>query len=313
MTSFADAVYQNGNRPVLGAGGYPADYPGRVYHVNNITGTSTGDGFSWATAMDEISTAITAATAFLATHASGNEYIRNIIYVQATSTNYSPLTALPSYCDMYGIGANVHGNGSGIVKIMDNNSSTDAISHGSSGVRGLYMENFQVGDDVTSGSTGYAMDLAKIFRSTFVNCVFWNKTTGGVRLTLAGGVTFKDCQIGGGDTSNPAKGLENDGSANFNNMLIENCFIHGTTTGLEINAEACNNTIVKNNFIYGGSKGVDDNSVSTSVVQWAYYVGNHVSVNGGGDGFEIAQGEQLKTFANVVNVNGTSVYEDAGI
>ncbi len=38
--------------------------PGRTYFVNNITGSSTNDGLSWANAMDEVSTAITASEVY---------------------------------------------------------------------------------------------------------------------------------------------------------------------------------------------------------------------------------------------------------
>jgi len=180
--------------------GHPGDYYGQIYFVNNITGNSGYDGLSWATPFDEISTAITASEAFRQFPVDAtNDYQRNIIYVQGTGTAYGNLTALPSYCDLIGIGANPRGNGSGICMIIDN-TTEDAIEVGAAGVRGLYMANFQVGCTLM-GDTGYAMDLAKVFRSTFENCVFWNKITGGVRLVLAGGVTFSDCHIGGGDTS----------------------------------------------------------------------------------------------------------------
>ncbi len=291
------------------AHGHPGDYYGQIYFVNNITGDSGYDGLSWATPFDEISTAITASEAFRQLPSgTTNDYQRNIIYVQGTGTAYSALTALPSYCDLIGIGANPRGNGSGICKIV-NESSGDAIAVGSAGVRGLYMSGFQVGCTVTSGTAGYAMDLDKIFRSEFENCVFWNKLTGAVRLVLCGSVTFRNCQIGGGDTSNPLIGLNQSGSSHFNNCLIEDCFIHGATTGVVVTAMNCHQTWFKDNYIYGGTKGVDDNATNQSVGLYAIYTGNRVY--SASDCFEITTGDGVKAFGNLANQAGTTAHEDA--
>lgn len=286
--------------------GYPGDYPGRIYFVNNETGSSAGDGLSWDTPFAEVSEAITASETFRTLPSgSDNDYVRNIIYVQGTGTNYAPLTALPSYCDLIGIGANPRGNGAGVVKIMDNNSLTNTIDVGADGVRGLYMANFQVGDDVANGSTGYAMALAKVFRSEFENCVFWNKLTGGVQLVLCGGVTFSGCHIGGGDTSYALIGLNQTGATNFNNCLIEDCFIYGATDGVVITAEACNNTWFKNNYIYGGTGiGLDDNSTESLAVKFAVYTD---CIFSGASDFEITTDGTKKAIGCWGNTAGTTV------
>lgn len=291
------------------AHGHPGDYYGQIYFVNNITGDSSFDGLSWATPFDEISTAITASEAFRALPVDGtNDYQRNIIYVQGTGTAYGNLTALPSYCDLIGIGANPRGNGSGIAKITSETAGEDAIAVGSAGVRGLYMNGFQVGCVTTHGSTGYAMDLDKIFRSEFENCVFWNKLTGAVKLVLAGGVTFRNCQIGGGDTSNGAIGLNQTGSDNFNNCLFEDCFIMGETYGVVITAEACHQTWFKNNYIYGSTIGVDDNSTNQSTAEYAIYTGNRVYSDS--DCFQITTGDGIKAVGNLANQGGSIAWED---
>ena len=286
--------------------GYPGDYYGRIYYVNNITGDSGYDGLSWDTPFDEISTAITASETYRALPSSTtNDYQRNIIYVQGTGTAYSALTALPSYCDVIGIGANPRGNGAGIVRIIDNTASTDAVS---GTARGLYMANIQMGSDAAGGSTGYALDLANCFRSTFENCVFWNKTSGGVRAANLGGVDFIGCQIGGGDTSNGANGFEVTGDA-FNNCWLIDNYIYGTTNGIVIAAATtCNNTMIKNNFIYGATLGVDDNSTASSVTQQAFFIENWVQST---DCFSIATDGANKCIGNWANAAGTSAYEDA--
>ena len=48
--------------------GYPGDYYGRIYYVNNITGDSSYDGLSWDTPFDEVSTAITASETYRVSH-----------------------------------------------------------------------------------------------------------------------------------------------------------------------------------------------------------------------------------------------------
>jgi len=284
--------------------GYPGDYYGRIYFVNNITGNSAFDGLSWATPFAQVSEAITASEAFRQLPGGAtttNDYQRNIIYVQGTETAYTALTALPNYCDIIGIGAEPRGNGGGIARISQG-TGTDTVS--ADAVRGLYMANMQL----TGSGTGIAMDLAVCFRSTFENCVFVNKTTGGVRISNGGGIVFRDCQIGGGDTVNPISGLLNTGD-NFNNVLVENCYIHGTTYGVTIGNAAMNNTWFKDNYIYGGTAGVLDQSLLGQGVQGAIYTGNYVY--SGSAGFTITTEGSYKTVGNYVNVagNGTWVTE----
>ena len=134
--------------------GYPGDYPRKRYFVNNIDGSDSNDGESWDGAYATISQAITAADADrVLPSGTTNDYLRNQIFIAGTGTAYSPLTSLPSYCDMIGVGASPWGNGTGIVRIISNTDSEDAISHGSAGVRGLYMENIQAGADSGSART----------------------------------------------------------------------------------------------------------------------------------------------------------------
>jgi len=290
-----------------GAFSYPgAEYLGKIYYVNNITGSSAYDGSDWDNAMDEVSTAVTAWEAHRAAQTTNNQYIRGQIYVQGTGTAYSALTALPSYCDIIGIGANPRGNGTGIARIVDNTSSTDVIA---GSTRGLYMTNVQVGSTTAGGSTGYAMDLVVAFRSRFEDCVFWNKTSGGVRAGVMGGVDFFGCQIGGGDTSNGAVGFQITGD-NFNNCWLVDNYIYGTTHGIVIAAgAACNNTLIKNNFIFGATIGVDDNSTASSLTQQAMFVENWVQSTS--DCFSIATNGASKCIGNWANQAGTTAYEDA--
>ena len=278
--------------------GYPGDYPGRVYFVNNITGASGNDGLSWHNAFDEVSPAVTAAEAYRLSFGATNVYIRNVIYVQGTGTAYSHLHALPNYCDIVGIGANPRGNGSGIASISSITGHNSADDSGTAGVRGLGLYNLQF----TGAGTGYGLDVSVMFRSTIENCVFVNKSTGGIRIVKGGGLTIRNCQIGGGDTVNSGNGLENSGTDNFNDCLIEDNFISGTAYGVIVNAYLCNATLFRNNTIYGATEGVHDTCADSNILANAWYSDNFIM---GADAMVLTNNSAARTLHNYVN-NGTN-------
>jgi len=260
-----------------GAYGYPGDYPGRVYYVNNITGASGNDGLSWKTPFAQISQAITAAEAYrqlpsLAT----NEYIRNIIYVQGTGTAYTALTALPNYCDIIGIGAESRGNGAGIVIIGANGADGIAGS-----ARGLGMYNLQF----VSGGAFWCADFVNLFRSRIENCAFQGTTAasdGGMRFTgAAGGLFIKNCHWkGSGDVINKV-GIQAQGT-HFNESVIEDCVIGGTTAGVLIDSTVKNGdqTVFRHNFIgdtgLGGCVTAIDDNQPADLVGYMQYIDNAV-------------------------------------
>jgi hypothetical protein len=275
--------------------GYPGNYPGKVFYVNNITGSASYSGLSWDEPFAEVSTAITASAAALAAiPTSTNRYVRNTIYVQGTGTAYAAITAWPSYCDLIGVGADPRGNGTGIAAITGSSSAAAAGS-----ARGLRLYNMQF---IGSGSF-YAATFAVLFRSVIENCTFVNGATGGLDITTGGGFVIRDCQIGCGDTTTSVTGFRVGSAAgNFNNCLVEDNMILGSTTGFENGAYLCNGTIVRNNTIYGGTKGVDDNSTQTGLNASVFYVNNFIS---GTDAMEISQNAAARVIGNYV-VNGTT-------
>jgi hypothetical protein len=277
------------------AHGYPGDYPGREYFVNNIVGLSTYYGSSWLRPFDELSTAITAAEAYRLAMAATNVYVRNRIYVQGTATAYSALTALPNYCDIIGIGADPRGNGAGIARV-EGASTTDTVA--STGVRGLNLFNMQFG----GSGAAWAMNLAICFRSIFENVAFVNRTTGGLQIVTGGGITLRNCHVGG-DTATPALGI-NVGTAggNFNQSLVEDCMIYASTSGFLNHAYLSDGTLVRRNTIYGASYGVVDHSAQTGLAGLAFYVNNFVS---GGDAFDVTNSPAARVIGNYV-VNGTT-------
>ncbi|KKL18890.1 hypothetical protein LCGC14_2470980, partial [marine sediment metagenome] len=96
--------------------GWPGPGAGTTYYVNNITGSSTADGLSWNSAVDQVSTAVTLSEASRLIHpgTTTNDYIMNTIIVQGTGTAYTAVAALPSYARVIGLGADPRGNGAGI-------------------------------------------------------------------------------------------------------------------------------------------------------------------------------------------------------
>jgi hypothetical protein len=146
------------------------DRGGKTYYVNNITGSSSADGLSWDGAFDQVSTAITASEASRLIHVgtTTNDYIRNTIVVQGTGTAYASLTALPSYCDMIGLGADPRGNGTGIARIGPDADTTPSDGINADAARGLNMYNIQV----QAASAKYGMDIDKAYRCLFENMAF---------------------------------------------------------------------------------------------------------------------------------------------
>ena len=266
------------------ANGYPgAGYQGRDYFVNNITGTAGGSGLTWEDAMNEVSVAITASEAYRQLQGTdANDYIRNRIFVQGTGTAYTKLTALPSYCDLIGIGAEVRGNGSGIARIGADADTTPASAVDATAVRGLYMEGLQF----QAGSGYSAFDCADIFRSKIVNCAFFSNSTAtnpasGFTFGRASGLVVENCHWGGASGSgDPLIGIHVSGT-HFHNTVIRGCYIIGDV-GIQIDV-ACTSTyysIVEDNWIGPGysaqTLSIDDNSGQG----WTVFRNNQLGTNG---------------------------------
>jgi hypothetical protein len=281
MTTFGDAVFQNGGWPVMGAGGYPADYPGKVYFVNNITGSSSNDGLTWSTAFAEVSQAITAAEAYRQLPAlATNEYIRNIIYVQGTGTPYTALTAFPNYCDVIGVGSFAFGDGAGIPCIGDG--ATADLDGAAGSARGLRLLNLQF---ISSGNS-WALDFVNLFRSEIAFCALKAAdptlatvhTDGGIRFTgAAGGLYIHDNNWIGANDSWHMHGIWA-GGTHLNSCKIENNQIRAETAGVHIAATVNgDNTVFKSNVIHGGQRtlalGVND----IATAGFAVYAGNYIS------------------------------------
>ena len=289
MVSQAKAVTNAKNRPFRmikgvsrladladggGVYGYPGDYYGRIYYVNNITGDSSYDGLSWDTPFDEVSTAITASETYRALPSgTTNDYQRNIIFVQGTGTAYSSITTLPSYCDIIGIGADCFGNGAGIARIGPDSGAYDGVD-ATATARGVNFYNIQF----QAGNACYAFRGTNLFRSNFVHCCFaTNGVPGGapaagVDLDIAGGVNWYDCLWNNASsTANQfTVGMTITGT-HFHGCFVKDCFIGGDT-GVKI-ASTCVNawgSVFKDCYIGQLSEtcniGVDDDATTGHII-----------------------------------------------
>ena len=277
---------------------------GRVYFVNNITGSSTGLGVTWDTAMDEPSTAITASEVYRQDRGSvsTNDYIRNTIILQATGTAYSAISALPNYTDIIGLGANPRGNGAGIVRI-DGGGSADAMA---GTARGLGLYNLQAMQ--SSAGSFYGLDLATCFRSTFEDMGFVNNGSAGIRVVQGGSIVMNNCHAGH-DTVAQLYGLYVAGSTNFNACLITNCDFFGDTAGVYLANTTMKETVFRDCHAGGGLHGWRDlmaNGQGQAVAHYIRCTGfGTTSSNINDGGFKIDNEYTVKAFACISNSNGT--------
>lgn len=251
------------------AGGYPLDYPGKTYYVNNTTGSASNDGLSWATAFAQVSTAIAAVVAFQA--AQTDIYTRCRIYVAGTATAYTALTALPNYCDIIGIGADPRGNGVGIARIGLDDLGGSGVLAASSTYRGLYFENLQF----QAGNSGYCFKVQNLYRSVFVNCAFMGDNTAatasGVVIEKWSGVEMIHCHWGSAATT-LAIAIDVTGT-HFHNCCLDDCHIDGTI-GMRV-ASGCTsgqNSWVKNSYLAS----LDDNATAGKIK----YCNNSMAASG---------------------------------
>lgn len=249
---------------------------GRTFYVNNITGGSTNGGQSWGDAMDQVSTAVTAADAYLATHTANNRFVLNNIMVQGTATAYTGVTALANYSRLIGVGANPYGNGAGIPR-LGADAMTGTGQYGlltTTTIRGLYTSGIQW----QCNFNGDCFQVQHMFRSTIEDSAFYvaGGTIGtiqnGFRSTGSmGGLVMRDC-LWGTNASRAAIMVNGMyiGGTTFMMCHIEDCRIAGSSTGVYVISTCVNGqgSVFKNCYIgdLGNAAcaiGIDDNSTAT--------------------------------------------------
>lgn len=214
---------KDGGKPI------PGNYPGTDFFVNNVSGNSGNDGFDWGSAIDQVDEAITVSEADRTLRASNDQNVRNRIFVQGTATAYDALVALPSYCDIIGVGADPSGNGAGIARIGADTGVSEGILVTDS-VRGLYMRGLQL----QAGVGGYAFKGTNLFRSGFDDMVFTsNGSPGGApaagfEMGIMSGITMRNCLWNNQSSldNQPTVGMNITGT-HFHGCRIENSIIGG--------------------------------------------------------------------------------------
>ncbi len=247
---------------------------GHTYYVNNITGSTTSDGLSWDSAVSLPSRAITLSEASRLIHAgtTTNDYIMNKIIIQGTGTTYTALSALPSYCDVIGLGSTPFGNGAGIVVIGD---ATGAADGAAGSTRGSNWYNMQF---VGAGSF-YAVDLAIAYRTSFEQCAFGGNAASAAcaiafNVVSGSGLIMRDCKTIA-HAAFPVIGYAfATAGGNFNECLIERCYANASTTGMTNVGYLNNGTIIRDCVCWGGTTGISGTSAQTADAALAFYVDN---------------------------------------
>jgi len=239
-----------------------ADYVaniGRTYYVNNILGSSGADGLSWGSAMDEVSTAITASETYrqLGGVAGGaavttNDYVANTIVIQGTSTIYTGITDLGERCYIIGNSAGLmRDGGSGQVRIgaTDTDGCDDATN-----ARGNTVYNVQF---LGGGNNMYAFrNTAWIQRSRFQDVTFMQgggDLEGCFYAQSMSGTIIERCHFANNSAGTAALyGLQV--GAQFSDNLITDCtFAVGSTALLHLANSIQTNSIIEGNYFVGDS------------------------------------------------------------
>jgi hypothetical protein len=291
---------------VYGAvGGYPGDYPGNIYYVNNVTGSATNDGLSWDTPFAQIATAVTAVGTFQALQTDVES--RCIIYIAGTATAYTGLTALPSYCDMVGVGASVLGNGSGIARIGSDTAAEDGVLIAASTiVRACNFYNLQF----QAGTAKSCFSVWGVYRCEFHNCAFMvngvaTSATTGFTCSKGSGVIMDNCHWGSASNIEPTVGLDVTGT-HWHHCKVTNCEITGLTAAVRLASGTTSTygSVFMDNIIgsqYGTAAiGIDDNAT----VGQCLFAGNYINATKSN---ELTNNNTLRFPGNIVAAAFASV------
>jgi hypothetical protein len=236
------------------------------YWVDNSRGQTGGPG-TYHSPFAEVSQAIAAWVIELATLT--NIYRRACIHVIGTGTAYAALTSLPAYlgADIVGEGAPANGNGTGIAVIGVNGAAGILFA----ATRSAGFFNLQI----RSGGNFWCMDAGNFLRSVIEDCHFMANVAapyGGLRMTLAsGGMRIRHNTWGGDNLQHPIVGIQLSGP-NFDNSLVEDNFIVGTTAGVLVDAACVKGdlTLFRRNHIGDGGHGcvtaIDDNATTGTIM-----------------------------------------------
>jgi len=243
--------------------------------------------------------------------------VRNVVYVQGTTTAYEKIDQDANAVDIIGIGnrallggaaGDAHIDGAGAA---DGMAMTDLVATWDSvlnkgGGMGVNVRNMHFS---TYGNY-YAVNVETWLLSSFEDCYFMNNganSYGGLNCSLHfAGSLVRNCHAGG-DAGTPAYGFSFTGGV-FNQNLIEWNWAQGRTYGFYTTDYLQGGTVVRNNTFYGGTYGLYDNSAGTTVLGLAMYSDNRCF--SAGTGIQMTNGAQTRTAGNYSNSNGTTTLVD---
>lgn len=214
------------------SGSFAINVAGDIFYVDGNKLVDTGNGKTWKTAFQKLSTAITASNTDISVSADRQWAARNVIYVMG-DTITEDFTVLPKKCDVIGVGSNNPYNKPGIVGtwIIDG-TATEGMS--------CRFFNVQFYDD---GAGGSLWDVTSIGGLEFYNCLFQASATSSVGFEAndCGHLKIVGCWFGSADGQNftsAAIQVQNHSTGAFG-ILIKDNRIHSDGVGIDWN-EATN-------------------------------------------------------------------------
>lgn len=291
--------------------GWGVQGEGRTYYVNNITGSSNGDGLSWNGAFAQLDTAITASEAFRALGGKAptvttNDFIRNTIIMQGTGTAYEVVTALPLHCAIVGLGDFPLGMGQGEVMIGAASATgmTSSVT-----IRGLDLYNLQIQGN---GDTYNCISMTNFYRSRIEGCgLIQNSESSNTDacLNVSGNmnsILIRDNSIGiTNSDGRPDIGLDLTVSGVLTNNWIEHNVIFGVTYGIKITATTNDNgTVISHNVIGAITDDGDELDVGIQCGLYTAVVANYITAADA-----ISEGEAGQLNANMIVQSGDGDYE----
>ena len=284
---------------VEGAMGQLFDPNNITYYVNNITGSATADGLTWNSAVSDPVYAITLSAAKRAAERTAGVYIMDTIVMQGTSTKYTPITTMPLYTNMIGLGSNPRGQVFGNVRI-----GSISTANGSSGDEaGNYWYNIQF----SAGGSYDAVDLGVSFSSVWDNCTFGCAADNascdtGISIGIGSGSSWVNCD-NIMHQGTPVLGFSTEGT--FNDCLIDNCWFLGSTDAVLVAGYLNGGTIFKNSTCRGGTYGIHDTCANATIAAGIFYTNNYCT--GTSNGMSITNNAAPRALGNVCVDNTTGV------
>ena len=276
--SYQPLVYreQGGNKMIVASGGqievqtggevvFPNPYGGQDYYVDG-NAEESGDGLSWATAVQSLSEAITLSNTSIALTANRWWARRNRIFACGDQELNEDLTILPEKCDVIGTGSDLYA----MPRIIGNH--TIAATRPTAGkASACRFINCAFTDE--DGTADLFAVPALCHGLQFIGCIFWPKTGGSagkaLEITNCAHVRITNCDFvvrGGSMTNIFATAISIEGTASTHDLMIENCKITATI-GIAIANGALMGSIIRNCVIRATGLTINDDSDDVQVVQ----------------------------------------------